>query len=366
MLDIDGLPVDAVIVDSLKQLSSSITFETYSSKGANGHIFFGHNNLLARPVAVKYYYWAGDPAYHAEPRQLASVRSPNIIEVLNADILDDDWALFVTPYCKGGDLDDRISAGSIPLLEAVDLIVQILNGLGALHAGGFVHRDVKPQNILLNEDGRALIGDFGSVKRLTARGGVVPGTGHSVLYRPPESCAAGQYGELGDIYQCGLVLYQLLGGFLPYNEVSWLNRSERKEYTGLADPAERSMFVDRVLKGKITRGVVMRSSSLPPWVPKTLRRVLNRMCNVDPDKRPKGAFGCMAELHKVRFALLDWRFVSGVLVLERADLSYRVAPLGDGTFSVQKRRRGDWRRDNSFSPASLEEQVGRLEAKCCG
>ena len=78
LLDSVNAPIE--IRESLKALSN-ITFEKQSNKGANGYLFFGRNRILNQRVAVKYYYWGGDRAEHAEPQQLAEIDSPHVIRV---------------------------------------------------------------------------------------------------------------------------------------------------------------------------------------------------------------------------------------------------------------------------------------------
>ena len=106
----------------------------------------------------------------------------------------------------------------------------ILSGLSHLHARSLLHRDLKPQNLLIAKDFSVVLGDYGSVKKIPEGSSTVPGSGHSLIYTPPESTFLGEYGIIGDIYQIRMVLYQTLGGHLPYEESSWLNSLELKKY----------------------------------------------------------------------------------------------------------------------------------------
>ena len=147
-------------------------------------------------------------------------------------------------------------------------------------ASPLVHCDLKPANLLLNNKREAQIGDFGSVRRLPEGSNSVPGSGHSLLYRPPESVCSGTYGIEGDVYQVGLLLYQLLGGLLPYEEIAWLNEDEREQYSAIVDDFERSKFVDDILKRKITAGTIASLDSLPPWVDAQLSKTIRKSCTV--------------------------------------------------------------------------------------
>ena len=88
-----------------------------------------------------------------------------------------------------------------------------------------------------------LIGDFGSVKKIPEDTSTVPGSGHSLIYTPPESITSGKYGIPGDIYQIGMVLYQTLGGHLPYEESVWLNSRELKKYREMNEKCFYNLFV---------------------------------------------------------------------------------------------------------------------------
>lgn len=234
-LSLDTVNAPNVIIDSLKNLENQISFDKASSKGANGYLFFGHNNVLNRRVAVKYYYWGGDPSFHAEPQRLAQIQSDNVITIHHAELLDDDYAFFMTPYCPIGDLDDLLEINPLGLKKAIDIVLNLLSGLSHLHSIRIVHRDLKPQNILIDSNLKALIGDFGSVKKIPEGMDSIPGSGHALLYRPPESIKSNTYCEKGDIYQLGLVLYQAVGGYLPYEESAWLNKIAKKKYDQLSN-----------------------------------------------------------------------------------------------------------------------------------
>jgi serine/threonine protein kinase len=214
----ETLDVPMSIKVKLLQLNQNIDFTKRSRKGSNGWLFFGRNRISNQKVAVKFYDWGGDPTYHAEPKNLAAIKSKNVIQILDASFVDRDYAYFLTPYYNHGDLDTEICSGIQGNIRAVSITRDILSGLSHLHAERLLHRDLKPQNILIGKYKRALIGDFGSVKKVPEERISVPGSGHSLIYTPPESITSGQYGISGDIYQVGIVLFQTLGGAFPYEE----------------------------------------------------------------------------------------------------------------------------------------------------
>jgi len=362
MINIDSLSVDDEIKKELKELSDSINIDQHCTKGSNGHLFFGYNKVLEKKVALKFYYWGGNKKYHAEPRLLADIKSKYVIEVLHAKILDNDWTLFITPYYSGGDLDDLISNTKISLHRAISFTMNVLCGLSELHAHRLVHRDLKPQNILINKDKIALIADFGSVKLVPEGESSIPGSGHSVLYRPPESCASGIYGQTGDIYQCGILLFQLLGGLLPYDEVSWLTSQQLKEYNTIEDPVNRSIFVDNVIKNRIKNGKLLNMKSLPLWVSKSLRRVINKATNIKPDNRYTNTCEIIANLHSILSKTHDWKLENGIVSMccnngkrykiERARLTNK--------YRILKNIGNGWRKDRRFSENEYSEQINSL------
>ncbi len=357
-LFIEGINAPDEIKLALNDLSKDYQINREVTKGANGYLFFGTNRILNANIAIKFYYWGGDTEYHAEPNTLAQINSENVLSVHSAGLLNNEWAYFVTPYCPAGDLDDILAQKQLGNIVAVDFTCQLLNGISHLHKRRYLHRDLKPANIYIGEAGQAVIGDFGSIKRLPEDTDSIPASSHSVLYRPPESVASNKYGFLGDVYQSGVVLFQLLGGNLPYSEISWLNKHERKHYNSLIDEVDRTIFADQCLKAKISRGKILDMSSLPPWVPDTLKRTIRKATNVIPKKRFQSASAFHVHLNNLRASVPNWVIIDGHLVLE-GSRSYRI--INDGEISVQKRmNQGNWRRDNSIQAAKISEAVSAI------
>ena len=179
-LFLDSINAPQAVKQELYRLSKQTDFTKQATNCTNGYLFFGQNNLLNRTEAYKFYYWGGDPTYHAESQQLAQLNSEYVIDIYYAALINSEWAFFITPYCTNGDLDRIVSQGPIGIHSSIDYLVQILSGLSYLHSIRCVHRDLKPGNILIADDGRALIGDFGSVKKIPTDSDNVPGSGHSI------------------------------------------------------------------------------------------------------------------------------------------------------------------------------------------
>lgn len=360
-LYIEGTNAPPEIKKALRELSKNIAFTKEDVKAANGYVFFGTNRITEKSVAVKFYYWGGKAEFHAEPKQLAQIEADNVLKIQDAALLDNKWAYFVTPNCANGDLDEVLEITSLGNMAAIDYTYQILSGLSYLHAKQFLHRDIKPANIYISDDNKAVIGDFGSVKKIPEGASSIPASSHSLLYRPPESISKNAYGIVGDIYQAGIVLYQLAGGVLPYDGREWLSRRELEYYESIALSHDQQEFVDQCIRSRIISGKVLSLSTLPPWVPPTLKRVIRKACHVDSAQRFVNASSFMAKLHELRPSILDWRVVDGMPVFF-GNISYRIVERENG-LGVQKRTAGDWRNDNGFSGVTIEELVDEISER---
>src|SRR5579884_1697267 len=179
--------------------------------------------VLGRDVAVKMLrpQFAADPAlvarFAAEARAAASVAHPNIVEVYDYGTHAGTFFI-VLQYVPGRDLKRVLTQrGRLPPAEAVWVAHQLLQGLAAIHAAGIVHRDIKPQNVLVGDDGAVRLTDFGIARgpagtALTSTGTTL-GTAD---YMAPEQARGSEVGVAADMYAVGVVLFELLTGRLPF------------------------------------------------------------------------------------------------------------------------------------------------------
>jgi eukaryotic-like serine/threonine-protein kinase len=341
------------------ELSKKYEFEKINLKGANGYVIIAVNRLIERRVAIKFYYW-GDGA-HPEPRTLSTLASDNILRVHDAAAIDNEDAYFVTEFCEGGDLDDLLFKGPIGVIKAVDYIQDIASGASFLHAAGYIHRDLKPSNIFCDVNKKLLIGDFGSVVAIGAKGYVETFSTHSPIYRTPEKIESGRDYPQGDIYQIGLVFYQLLGGKLSYNLEDWLTKQQVECYNSLPEPSNQ-LYANEIIESLILKGKILDYSSLPPWCPKPLISIIRKCTHLDMSKRFDSVTALKGKLNNIRADLPNWR-VSPELVLARPKVDYRVRQEQD-LFFVEKlvRRSMLWRRIRTIAPASLAEIIEAVEA----
>jgi serine/threonine protein kinase len=151
-----------------------------------------------------------------EYEMIADIDHPNIVEIYDLGV-SDDHAHIAMEYVSGGDLKQRISHGIVEQ-EAVEYTRQIAGALGELHNRGILHRDLKPGNIMVRENGSLALIDFGLAKRMRLEqeitgNGEIFGTPY---YMSPEQGHAGVVDERSDVYSLGVMFFEMLTGRKPY------------------------------------------------------------------------------------------------------------------------------------------------------
>jgi eukaryotic-like serine/threonine-protein kinase len=155
--------------------------------------------------------------FRREARAVARLNHPHVVTVIDAG--EDEGAPYIVfEYVEGETLKERIRRlGRLPVSEAVAYAIEIGRALDCAHANKLVHRDVKPQNVLIDPDGRAKVTDFGIARSMEAQGltatGRVLGT---TDYVSPEQALGHEVTEQSDIYSLGIVLYEMLTGEAPF------------------------------------------------------------------------------------------------------------------------------------------------------
>src|SRR5690242_9726344 len=155
--------------------------------------------------------------FRREARAVAQLSHPHIVGVIDAGE-DESRPYIVFEFVEGETLKDRIRRqGQLPVAEAVAYAIEIARALGAAHARHIVHRDVKPQNVLIDEEGSAKVTDFGIARTLDEEGltadGRVLGT---TDYVSPEQALGQRVTGQSDLYSLGIVLYEMLVGEVPF------------------------------------------------------------------------------------------------------------------------------------------------------
>jgi eukaryotic-like serine/threonine-protein kinase len=205
-------------------LSDRYELEELAGTGGMSSVFRAHDRLLDRKVALKILHqqYTDDAGYverfRHEARSVAALSHPNIVTVIDRGE-HEGRQFIVFEYIEGENLKRLIERrGPAPVDQALELAMQIARGLSFAHQQGLVHRDVKPQNILLNGDGQAKVTDFGIARSLDVKHGMTQ-TG-TVLgtsdYIAPEQAQGQRVDEHTDVYSLGVVLYELLTAEVPF------------------------------------------------------------------------------------------------------------------------------------------------------
>jgi len=204
------------LIDGRYQVRSRI------ARGGMATVYLATDQRLERRVAIKimHGHLADDSAFKIrfiqEARSAARLAHPNVVNVFDQG-QDDDMAYLVMEYLPGITLRDLLKDyGQLTPEQTLDILEAVLSGLAAAHKAGIVHRDVKPENVLLADDGRIKISDFGlarAVNNNTATGQALLGT---IAYLSPELVTRGIADARSDIYALGIMTFEMLTGQQPY------------------------------------------------------------------------------------------------------------------------------------------------------
>ena len=205
-------------------LNGRYRLEARIASGGMSTVYRALDETLERQVAVKLMNRevASDSdqleRFRREARAVAQLSHPHIVGVIDAGE-DDSRPYIVLEYVEGETLKDRIRRlGRLPITESVAYAIEITRALGAAHDRHIVHRDVKPQNVLIDQEGSAKVTDFGIARTLEEEGltadGRVLGT---TDYVSPEQALGQQVTGQSDLYSLGVVLYEMLTGDVPFH-----------------------------------------------------------------------------------------------------------------------------------------------------
>ena len=198
--------------------------EDIVGSGGMSTVFCAYDSQLERRVAIKILHerFAGDEEYverfRYEARSVAQLTHPNIVTVIDRGE-DQGRQYIVFEFVDGENLKDLIvRSGPMPVARALEVAVAVADGLTFAHEHGLVHRDVKPQNVLLSKSGSVKVTDFGIARSLDVEHGLtetgtVVGTGE---YLAPEQASGGVVSPATDVYSLGIVLWEMLTGHVPF------------------------------------------------------------------------------------------------------------------------------------------------------
>ncbi|HEV7361609.1 MAG TPA: protein kinase [Mycobacterium sp.] len=212
-----GDPLDSTLLDGRYLVQGKI------ASGGTSTVYRGLDLRLDRPVALKVMdsRYAGDSQFltrfQLEARTVARLKNPGLVAVYDQG-MDARHPFLVMELIEGGTLRELLAErGPMPPHAVVAVLRPVLDGLAAAHRAGLVHRDVKPENVLISDDGDVKIADFGLVRAVAAAGitstSVILGT---AAYLSPEQVRDGNAGPRSDVYSAGILTYELLTGGAPF------------------------------------------------------------------------------------------------------------------------------------------------------
>jgi eukaryotic-like serine/threonine-protein kinase len=214
--------------------------------GGMSTVYLARDTTLDRDVAVKVMHreMSEQPdqleRFRQEARAVAKLSHPNVVAVIDAGE-DGGYPYIVFEYVEGETLKQRIGrVGALDTQEALAYAIEIARGLTVAHARKMVHRDIKPQNVLIDAEGRAKLTDFGISRQLeqdgmTATGRVLGTTD----YVAPEQAMGHAVDERSDIYSLGVVLYEMLIGQVPFHADSQVGVAMKHVNEELPDVQQR-------------------------------------------------------------------------------------------------------------------------------
>src|SRR5215218_4460235 len=236
--------------------------------GGMSSVYRAYDPTLERLVAIKMMHRdiSSDPdqleRFRREARAVAQLNHPHVVTVIDAG--EDDGAPYIVfEYVEGETLKERIRRlGRLPVSEAVAYAIEIGRALDAAHASRLVHRDVKPQNVLIDRDGRAKVTDFGIARSLEAQGltatGRVLGT---TDYVSPEQALGHEVTGQSDIYSLGIVVYEMLTGETPFKADTQVAVAMRHVRDPLPDVQRRRPEISASLAAVVERATAKETQN---------------------------------------------------------------------------------------------------------
>ena len=331
-----------------------IEVSEFIQRGNNGDVYFGKRIKMGDDVVLKFY-WS-HPQYDEteEAVILHGINHENILKIYDLKFLPPNIAFFLTPKISGGDLQGIIDTEKLSTKEALEIIAGILKGLTELHSKyQLVHRDLKPGNILYCLDKKIpIIADLGAVKKIEKANESVTASKSTVYYLPPESVFANEYYFQSDIYQVGIILFQLLGGHFPLESpTDWFNRKELKAYSEIRNSMEKQSKLDEIIASKITSGKIINTDTLPDHLDTPFKKVIKRATNFHYEKRYSNPYAFLKDVHNLLRNQPDYvEDGKELFIKHNRGKEFKISENVNGQIILEKRiGTKAWRKDNSHN-----------------
>ncbi|KLU59964.1 serine/threonine-protein kinase PrkC [Peptococcaceae bacterium CEB3] len=262
--------------------------EKYDNLGNRGNGYFGsvykaYNKVVGRIEAVKIIENVSrlGPKGTVEAKVQHKVQHRNVVEIYDAFVRNDKLYILME-FLENGAVSELMKDGrKLSIKQAIRIAIDALHGLQFIHNNNFIHRDIKPNNLLLDDSKVSKLSDFGLTSELDEDGKYQSSFGYS-FHKAPEVFTLGEYTREADIYSLGLTLYRMVNG---------------------------DGFLSSINRGKLSYEIV--TGKFPPRdiyspdVPKKLKAIINKALSVDPSSRYPNAHTMRSELGKVSIPI-DW------------------------------------------------------------
>jgi len=316
-------------------------------EGGMGVVYRARDTFLKRDVALKRIKpgLAEDHEIRArflrECRAAAAISHPNVATIYEAGDCDDGSIYLASELIRGETLVRRLRRGRLSLDEQLDLGVQLTQGLAAAHEAGIVHRDIKPGNLMVTDDGRLKILDFGLARLNQPLGSHVEDDGDTLTrtrpghflgtpaYMSPEQVTGSEVDATSDVFSCGCVLYEMVSGKAPFSANS-VSETVRRILSD--DPPDLETLAQDVPPGlvDIIRKALAKNPATRFADASEMARALTAARDQtapasvhEPETRPtrnrRVGIGLAAGAAIVAAALLSWLFGRSTLAFEKKD-----------------------------------------------
>ncbi|MCL5290575.1 MAG: serine/threonine protein kinase [Firmicutes bacterium] len=276
--------VSTIVVDKIRQIGVG--------QGRNSEVFLANdpqlNGMIAlKEIPLKDFDNPGE--YFREAQNLYTNKHPYIVPVMYA-CQDADKIRIVMPHYKNGSVQDILNRGSLTVRQIIKWSHEFLLGLHHVHSNGdgYVHYDIKPSNLLIQDDGSVMLADFGQM-RPTDNLGVAQNPPLYPWHFPPEAFRYTGATKQADIYQVGLTLYRMCNG---------------NNFFDAQKPRDM-----HELRQKVLDGTFPNRNKFLPHIPRRLKTIIKNALHIDPSMRYQTTMDLIEDLGQIDLTLYDWIYV---------------------------------------------------------
>ncbi len=277
-------PADGVCAELLPEAIGRYTIHSALGSGGFGQVYLARDQKLQRNVALKvpHHSQTQHPVHWnlllAEAQTVAALDHPSIVPIYDVAATDEVPMFLVSKLIEGPTLSAELSRRRIPAIEAARLIMCVADALQYAHERGVIHRDIKPQNILLDPAGQVYLADFGLAWRVADDARTFPDAGTPFYMSPEQLSGSSQHIDArSDVYSLARVLQQMLGGFAYLPEHSPENSGAAKALIQASSVSASSAALSQPI------------ARLPDSVPGELRAICTKATAMVPAQRYQSA-----------------------------------------------------------------------------